>query len=64
MSVMIQITYAEGEPHAWLYQRRRYRSLLSQSFPSGIAPVHIVQPAADRQRKVEGSVTFMGSWPR
>lgn len=63
-TVTIQITLAEGEPYAGGYQRRRYRPLLSQSVPGGLAAMRMVQPSADRQRKVEEPVTFIGSWPR
>jgi len=63
-TVIIQITLAEREPYAGGYHRRRYRPFLSQSVPGGLAAMRMVQPSAHRQRKVEESVTFIGSWPR
>lgn len=63
-AVEIEITPFEGEPRAGRHQQRRYRFLLSQSIPGGIAAIHMIQPATDGQGKVKESVTFAGSRPR
>jgi hypothetical protein len=63
-AVEIEIQPFRGEPRARRYQDRRYRFLLSDSVPGGIAEIRTVLPAGDGGGRVEESITFAGSRPR
>jgi hypothetical protein len=63
-AVEIEIQPFQGEPRARRYQERRYRFLLSETVPGGIAEIRTVLPAGDGQGRVEESITFAGSQPR
>lgn len=63
-AVEIEIQPFQGEPRARRHQERRYRFLLSEAVPGGIAEIRTVLPAGDGGGRVEETIAFAGSRTR